>query len=48
MEVDVMDTKLEKEVRSLKAYAVIATLVGAVLALTAFTMQSGKTEVWRN
>ena len=37
-----MDTKLEKEVRFLKAYAVIATLVGAVLALTAFTLQSGK------
>ena len=29
-----METKLEKEVRFLKAYAFIATLVGAVLALT--------------
>ena len=37
-----MDTKLEKEVRFLKAYAVTATLVGAVLVLTAFTLQSGK------
>ena len=37
-----MDTKLEKEIRFLKAYAVIATLVGAVLVLTAFTLQSGK------
>ena len=37
-----MDTKLEKEVRFLKAYAVIATLVGAVSVLTAFTLQSGK------
>jgi hypothetical protein len=37
-----METKLEKEVRFLKAYAFIATLVGAVLALTAFTLQSGK------
>jgi hypothetical protein len=37
-----MESKLEKEVRFLKAYAVIATLGGAVLVLTAFTMQSGK------
>ena len=37
-----MDAKLEREVRFLKAYAVIATLVGAVLVLTAFTLQSGK------
>ena len=37
-----MHDKLEREVRFLKAYAVVATLVGAVLVLTAFTMQSGK------
>src|ERR1700704_2236221 len=37
-----METKLEKEVRFLKAYAVIATLVGAVLVLTAFTLQNTK------
>jgi hypothetical protein len=37
-----MQAKLEKEVRFLKAYAVAATLIGAVLVLTAFTLQSGK------
>ncbi len=37
-----METKLEKEVRFLKVYAVVATLVGAVFVLTAFTLQSGK------
>ena len=37
-----METKLEKELRCLKAYAIIATLVGAVLVLTAFTLQKGK------
>jgi hypothetical protein len=37
-----MQTQLEKEVRFLKIYAVVATLVGGVLALTAFTMQGGK------
>lgn len=37
-----METKLEKEVRFLKAYAVVATLLGAVFVLTAFTLQSGK------
>ena len=37
-----MHDKLEKEVRFLKVYAVAATLVGALLALTAFTLQSGK------
>jgi hypothetical protein len=35
-----MLTKLEKEVRFLKAYAVIATLVCAVFFLTAFTLQT--------
>ncbi|MCA1577970.1 MAG: hypothetical protein LC794_11495 [Acidobacteria bacterium] len=35
-------TTLEKEVRFLKAYAVISTLVFAVLFLTAFTAQTGK------
>lgn len=37
-----MNDKLEREVRFLKVYAIVATLVGVVLALTAFTMQSGK------
>jgi len=37
-----MKTKLEKEVRFLKAYAITATLVGAVLFLTAFTLQKSK------
>ena len=37
-----METKLEKEVRFLKAYAIIATLVVAVLFLSGFTMQSRK------
>lgn len=37
-----MENKLEKEVRFLKVYAVVATLVGAVFVLTAFTLQSGK------
>jgi hypothetical protein len=37
-----METKLEKEVRFLKIYAVVATLLGAVFVLTAFTRQSGK------
>ena len=35
-----METKLEKEVRFLKVYAVIATLVCAVFFLTAFTLQA--------
>lgn len=35
-----METKLEKEVRFLKSYAVIATLVCAVFFLSAFAMQS--------
>jgi len=35
-------TKLEKEVRFLKAYAVVATLACAVFLLTAFTMQKQK------
>jgi hypothetical protein len=34
--------KLEKEVRFLKIYAVVATLFGAVFGLTAFTLQSSK------
>jgi hypothetical protein len=37
-----MENKLEKEVRFLKAYAVAATLLCAVFVLTAFTMQSRK------
>ena len=37
-----MENKLEKEVRFLKAFAVIATLVAAVCVLTAFTLQSSK------
>jgi hypothetical protein len=37
-----METKLEKEVRFLKAYAAVATLLCAVFVLTAFTMQSRK------
>lgn len=32
-----MNNKLEKEVRFLKAYAVIATLLGSVFVLTPFT-----------
>ena len=42
MEITAMETKLEKEVRFLKIYAVIATLFCAVLFLTAFTVQSQK------
>ena len=37
-----MHSKLEKEVRFLKAYAVVATLLGGAFVLTAFTQQSGK------
>ena len=37
-----MENKLEKEVRFLKVYAVLATLVGAVFVLAAFTLQSSK------
>lgn len=37
-----MHTRLEKEVRFLKAYAIVATLLGGVFVLTAFTQQSGK------
>jgi len=35
-----METKLEREVRFLKAYAIGGTLLGAVLVLTAFTLQT--------
>ncbi len=35
-----METKLEKEVRFLKIYAVVATLVGAVFFLSAFAVQN--------
>src|SRR5437868_6634582 len=35
-----METKLEKEVRFLKIYAIVATLVGAVFFLSAFAMQN--------
>jgi hypothetical protein len=37
-----MESKLEKEVRFLKAYAIVATLVCAVLILSAFTLQNRK------
>ena len=37
-----METKLEKEVRFLKIYAVVATLFGAVFGLSAFTLQSSQ------
>ena len=37
-----METKLEKEVRFLKIYAVAATFFGAVFLLTAFTLKSGE------
>lgn len=37
-----METKLEREVWFLKAYAVVATLLCAVFVLTAFTQQSRK------
>lgn len=37
-----MNTKLEKEVRFLKAYAVISTLLFGVFTVTAFTVQSRK------
>lgn len=34
-----METKIERELRFLKAYAVVATLIFAVFILTAFTLQ---------
>lgn len=37
-----METKLEKEVRFLKIYAVVATLCCAVFSLSAFTIQNKK------
>lgn len=37
-----METKLEKEVRYLKAYAVVSTLVFAVLLFSAFAVDSNK------
>jgi hypothetical protein len=37
-----METRLEKEVRFLKAYAFVATLVCAVFLLSAFTLQNRK------
>jgi hypothetical protein len=37
-----METKLEREMRFLKGYATVATLVCAVFGLTAFTRQGGK------
>jgi hypothetical protein len=37
-----METNLEKQVRFLKAYAVLSTLVFAILFLSAFTLQSKK------
>jgi hypothetical protein len=41
-EITVMETKLEREVRFLKIYALVATLVCAVFFLTAFTLQNKK------
>ena len=37
-----METKLETEVRFLKVYAVVATLICGVFVLAAFTLQNGK------
>src|ERR671917_152578 len=37
-----METKLEKEVRFLKTYAMVATLLCAVFLLSAFVVQSKK------
>ena len=37
-----METKLEKEVRFLKVFAIGATLLVTILVLTAFTLQNGK------
>ena len=37
-----METKLEREVRFLKACVVGGTLLGAVLVLTAFTLQNAR------
>src|SRR5918911_3967529 len=37
-----METKLEKEVRFLNIYAVVATLFCAIFLLTAFTLKSGE------
>jgi len=37
-----METKLERELRFLKIYAVTATLLGALFVLAAFTLQSRK------
>ena len=37
-----METKIEKELRFLKAYALIAALLFGVFAVTAFTGQSSK------
>ncbi|MGI8408299.1 MAG: hypothetical protein ACR2M8_00275 [Pyrinomonadaceae bacterium] len=37
-----METKIEKEVRYLKIYAVVSTLFFAVFLLSAFTIQSKK------
>lgn len=39
---NLMESKLEKEVRFLKKYAVVATLVCGLLLLTAFTLQNRK------
>jgi hypothetical protein len=40
-----METKPEKEVRFLKIYGVVATLLSAVFLLSAFAFQNKKTEV---
>jgi hypothetical protein len=42
MELTEMETKLEKEVRFLKGYAIVATLSCIVLVVSAFTLQGGK------
>ena len=42
MEVKILESKLEKEVRRLKVYAMVATLICIVLIASAFTLQSRK------
>jgi len=37
-----MENKLDKQVRFLKSYSVVATLAGALFLLTAFTLQKAK------
>jgi hypothetical protein len=42
MEIDVMEKKLEKDVRFLRIYAGVATLFCAIFLLSAFVIQSRK------